>query len=83
MTTSHIICCGYCVRDNHISFRLFALSNLSVPTLYLKDPRRKVDNSAGSSSDGQVIFLYKTNNSTFYKSLFEHSLMFSSIAMYP
>ena len=40
VTTSHSTCCGYCVRDNHISFRLFALSNLSVPTLCLKDPQR-------------------------------------------
>ena len=40
---SHSTCCGYCVRDYHISFRLFALSNPSVPTLCLKDPWRRVD----------------------------------------
>ena len=56
VTTSHSTCCGYCVRDYHISFRLFALSNPSVPTLCLKDPRRGGwHNSAGSSSNGQVI----------------------------
>ena len=38
VTTGHSTCCGYCVRDYHISFRLFALSNPSVPTLCLKDP---------------------------------------------
>ena len=37
VTTSHSTCCGYCVRDYHISFRLFALSNPSVPMLCLKD----------------------------------------------
>ena len=31
------------VRDYQISFRLFALSNPSVPTLCLKDPRSGVD----------------------------------------
>ena len=40
--TSHSTCCGCCVRDYNISFRLFALSNPSVPTLCLKDPRRGV-----------------------------------------
>ena len=43
VTTSHSTCCGYCVHDYHISFRLFALSNPSVPTLCLKDPRRGVN----------------------------------------
>ena len=43
VTTSHSTCCGCCARDNHISFRLFALSNPSVPSLCLKDPRRRVD----------------------------------------
>ena len=43
VTTSHSTCCGYFVRDYHISFRLFALSNPSVPTLCLKNPRRGVD----------------------------------------
>ena len=42
VTTRHRTC-GYCVRDYHISFRLFALSNPSVPTLCLKDPRRRID----------------------------------------
>ena len=42
MTTSHSTC-GYFVRDYHISFRLFALSNLSVPTLCLKDLQSGVD----------------------------------------
>ena len=41
--TSHSTCCSYCVRDYHISFRLFASSNPSVPTLCLKDPRTGVD----------------------------------------
>ena len=30
------------VRDYHISFRLFALSNPSVPTLCLKDPQSRL-----------------------------------------
>ena len=42
VTTSHSSC-GYFVRDNHISIRLFALSNPSVPLLCLKDPLRGVD----------------------------------------
>ena len=42
VTTGHITC-GYFVRDYHIRFRLFALSNPSVPMLCLKDPRRGVD----------------------------------------
>ena len=33
------ICFGFCVRD----YQRFALSSPSVPTLYLKDPRRRVD----------------------------------------
>ena len=53
-TTGHCTC-GYFVRDYHISFRLFALSNPSMPTLCLKDQRRCVDNSARSSFDGQVM----------------------------
>ena len=43
VTTSHSTCCGCCVRDYHICFRLFALSSSSVPTLCLKDPRSGVD----------------------------------------
>ena len=43
VSTSQSIFCGFCVRDNHFSFRLFALSNPSVPTLCLKDLRRRVD----------------------------------------
>ena len=43
VTTSHSTCYGYCVHDYHISFRLFALSNPSVPTLCLKDPQKGVD----------------------------------------
>ena len=43
VTTSHRTCCGCCVRDYSICFRLFALSSSSVPTLCLKDPRKKVD----------------------------------------
>ena len=39
VTTSHSTCCGYFVRDFHISFRLFTLSNPSVPTLCMKYPR--------------------------------------------
>ena len=56
VTTSHSSCCGCCIRDNHIRFRQCALSNSSVPTLCLKDPWGwDWHNSAGSSSDGQVI----------------------------
>ena len=43
MITSHSTSCGYFVRDYHINFRPFALSNPSVPTLCLKDPRSGVD----------------------------------------
>ena len=58
VTTSHSTCCGYCIRDYHISFRSFALSNLSMPTLCWKDPGRwGWHSSAGSSSDGQVIWV--------------------------
>ena len=39
VTTSHRTW-GYFVRDYYINFQLFALSNPSVPTLCLKDPRR-------------------------------------------
>ena len=42
VTISHSTC-GYCVRDYHISFWLFALSNPSVPTLCSKDSRGEVD----------------------------------------
>ena len=45
VTTSHSTCCSYCIGDYHISFRLFPLSNLSVPALCLKDPRSGVDTS--------------------------------------
>ena len=63
VTTSHSTCCGYCVRDNHISFRLFALSVPSVPTLCLKDPRSWC-NSAGSSSDSQVIWVARLSSNS-------------------
>ena len=43
VSSSHSTYCGYWVRDYHISFRLFALSNPSVPTLCLKDSRRGVE----------------------------------------
>ena len=57
MTTSHSTRCDCCVCDYNICFRLFALSIPSVPTLRLKDPRsRGWHNSAGYSSDGQVIW---------------------------
>ena len=39
VTISNSTCCGCCVRDYHICFRLFILSSSSVPTLCLKDPQ--------------------------------------------
>ena len=39
-TTSHSTYCGCCFSDYHICFRMITLSSLSVPTLYLNDPRR-------------------------------------------
>ena len=43
LTTVHSICCGCCVLEYHIIFRLFVLSSPSAPTLCLKDSRRVVD----------------------------------------
>ena len=43
VTSCHSSCCGCCVRDYDIIFRLIAFSSLSVYTLCLKDPRREVD----------------------------------------
>ena len=64
VTTSHSTC-GYYVHDYHISFRLFALSTPSVPTLSLKDPwRGGWHNSAGSSSDGQVIWVARLSSNS-------------------
>ena len=58
VTISHSTCCGYCFRDYHISFWLFALSSHSMPMLCLKDPwRGRWHNSARSSSDSQVIWV--------------------------
>ena len=56
VTTSHSIC-GYFVRDYNISFRLFALSNPSVPTLCLKDPRRGVDRIQSDLSGKRMAWL--------------------------
>ena len=65
VTTDHSTCCGYFVRNYHISFRLFALWNLSVPTLCLKDPRRGGwHNSAGPSSDSQVIWVARLSSNS-------------------
>ena len=41
--SSQSTCCGCCIRDYHIFFRLFALSNPSVLTLCLKNPRYVFD----------------------------------------
>ena len=43
VTSSHSTCYGCCVCDNYICFRLFVLSNPSMPTLCLKDLRRGCD----------------------------------------
>ena len=65
MTTSHCTCYGCCVRDYHISFWLFALSNPSVLTLCLKDPRiGGWQNSAGSSAEGQVIWMARLSSNS-------------------
>ena len=55
VTTSHSTC-GSCVRDYHNSFRLFALSNPFVPTVFERSTKEGWHNSAGSS-DGQVIWV--------------------------
>ena len=75
VTTGHSTC-GYFVRDYRISFRLFALSNPSVSTLCLKDPRiGGWQNSAGSSSDGQVILVatLSSNSKNRENSLFNNN----------
>ena len=67
VTTSHSTCCGCCVRDYHICFRLFALSSSSVSTLCLKDPRSPPPpgwyNSAGSS-DSLVIWVARLSSNS-------------------
>ena len=66
--TCHSTCCDYFVRDYHISFPLFALSNPSGPTLCLKDPRRwGWHNSVGSSSDSQVIWVARLSTQRIVK----------------
>ena len=60
VTTSHSNCCGYCVWDYCISFQLFALSNPSMPTLCLGGWH----NSAGSSSDSQVIWVARLSTNS-------------------
>ena len=64
VTNNHSTCCGCCVRDYHISFQLFALSSPFVTTQCLKDPQRGWGwhNSAGSSSDSQVIWVVRLSS---------------------
>ena len=64
MTTCHSTCCGYLIREYHIRFRLFALSNPSVPTLWKTHKRGGGRNSAGFSSDGQVIWVARLSSNS-------------------
>ena len=53
VTTSHSTCCGCCVRDYHICFRLFAfVKSFRAHSVFEKSKKGGWRNSAGSSSDG-------------------------------
>ena len=53
VTTSHSTCCGRCVHDYHICFRLFAfVKSFRAHAMFERSTKEGWRNSAGSSSDG-------------------------------
>ena len=68
VTINHSTCCGYCVRDYHISFRVFAFKSFRAHAVFERSTKvGGVLNSAGSSSNGQVIWVARLSSNSKYR----------------